>query len=218
MSNLDLRSLAAAQVGAQRSVSGVELFRLFPRGDLRLATAARMSASFPFVSPAAELPTDPPRRLVDAGYYDNYGVNLATRWIWAHRRILEDRACGVALVEIRDGPRSRERAALTASRSHPWYPELSSPVEGVLAARESTSGYRNDEQVAALRGLPGLHHVVIELLPDEDGHGPPTSWALTGKDRAALERGLRREEVRAALDGLLAWLASPPAPVSLQDP
>ena len=61
------------------SVTALEFFRVFGKeGDgLTLATAARMSGSFPMVSPAVNLPTRPPVRVVDAGYYDNYGVNLA---------------------------------------------------------------------------------------------------------------------------------------------
>ena len=50
------------------SREGVEFFRLFPdvRDSFQLSTAARMSATFPFVSPAGDLPTKPRRRVVDA--------------------------------------------------------------------------------------------------------------------------------------------------------
>jgi hypothetical protein len=64
------------------SLSGMELYRLFPQGrGLFLSTAVRMSATFPYVSPAVNLPSLPPRRVVDAGYYDNYGIQVATAWI-----------------------------------------------------------------------------------------------------------------------------------------
>lgn len=60
------------------SISAVELFRLFPhvQNAFQVGTAARMNASFPLVSPGVRLPTTPTRRVVDAGYYDNFGVNL----------------------------------------------------------------------------------------------------------------------------------------------
>ncbi|HKO90053.1 MAG TPA: hypothetical protein VJU61_02810, partial [Polyangiaceae bacterium] len=58
--------------------SGFELARLLPEafGAFPVRTAARLSAAFPYVSPAAVLPTQPRRRVVDAGYYDNYGVSI----------------------------------------------------------------------------------------------------------------------------------------------
>jgi hypothetical protein len=43
------------------SLTGLEYYRLFPGGrDLLLSTAVRMSASFPYVSPAVNLPLPPP--------------------------------------------------------------------------------------------------------------------------------------------------------------
>src|SRR5438094_7987477 len=47
---------------------------------LPVRTAARLSASFPYVSPAAVLPTRPRRRVVDAGDSDSYGLSLACGW------------------------------------------------------------------------------------------------------------------------------------------
>ena len=56
------------------------------RSKLTLANAVRMSATFPYITSSVCLPTDPPRHVVDAGYYDNYGVNLAAAWIASHRK------------------------------------------------------------------------------------------------------------------------------------
>src|SRR5262249_62332987 len=102
--------------------SAVEFHRLFPdwpldelraftdgkgdqivtsSADFRVGTAARMSATFPVISPVVSLPTFPPRRVVDAGMYDNYGVNLAARWVFEHRLALRRYTSGVALVQIR---------------------------------------------------------------------------------------------------------------------
>jgi hypothetical protein len=70
-----------------------EFFDLF-KGDIRIATAARLSASFPYVSPAAR-PTDnsvsalapgtPDKyaamHIVDGGYFDNSGLCALTEWL-----------------------------------------------------------------------------------------------------------------------------------------
>jgi hypothetical protein len=113
VSNLDLHDLTEAycarlmpdDIGEETrllSLSAVELRRLFPSAkDMKVGTAARMNASFPFVSPGVSLPTDPPRRVVDAGYYDNFGINLAVMWMVRHQKALEKYTSGVVLVEIR---------------------------------------------------------------------------------------------------------------------
>jgi hypothetical protein len=48
-----------------------------------VATAARLSAAFPYVSPATTLGGNSGRRyhLVDGGYYDNYGLVVTSQWL-----------------------------------------------------------------------------------------------------------------------------------------
>ena len=89
ISNLDVDAVAAPTAGSKIAYvpSGRVFFRRFPgaQQSFMLKTAARMSASFPYVLPAVNLPTDPPVRIVDAGYYDNFGVNLAAAWAYQNR-------------------------------------------------------------------------------------------------------------------------------------
>src|SRR5947207_10855785 len=100
------REVAGVPAGPDRpllSISAVELFRLFPdaRDRFQVGTAARMNASFPLISPAVSLPTAPPRRVVDAGYYDNFGVNLAAMWLIRNEAVIREHTSGVAVIEIR---------------------------------------------------------------------------------------------------------------------
>jgi hypothetical protein len=93
ISNLNLDQLIEAEANPQPhpALTAVEFFKLFRGADqFRLGTAVRMQASFPFVSPAATLPTNPIRRTVDAGYYDNYGVNVALKWIAENEATLRE--------------------------------------------------------------------------------------------------------------------------------
>lgn len=60
-----------------------------------------MNATFPVVTPTGVLPTDSPRQVVDAGYYDNYGVDLACALLFAHREWIAKNSAGVLLVQIR---------------------------------------------------------------------------------------------------------------------
>jgi len=105
ISNLDLDALVEAEAKPEPypALAAVEFFKLFPKAkEFRLGTAVRLNASFPFLSPAATLPTNPPRRVVDAGYYDNYGANVALKWIEANetdlRRVTDGK--GVILLQL----------------------------------------------------------------------------------------------------------------------
>lgn len=87
------------------SFSALEFSKLFDEhkalDHLRLASAVRMSATFPFITSVVALPTFPARHVVDAGYYDNYGVNLGAAWINSHREWIRRNAAGVLVVQIR---------------------------------------------------------------------------------------------------------------------
>jgi hypothetical protein len=97
ISNLDLRKMIAdlktrrmfddATSGETDSDEApdfaVELFREFPQAlkTLKVATAVRMSATFPFISPAVRLPLQNRSRVVDAGYFDNFGITAAAAFL-----------------------------------------------------------------------------------------------------------------------------------------
>ncbi len=239
ISNLDLKDVSRSRANLLRpekddllSISAFELFRLFPdertRKDFRVATAVRMSASFPYVTPATPLPTWPRRRVVDAGYYDNYGVSVAATWLLSEDTLawLRRHASGVLLVQIRDGLDEDERK-LNGVRSDPSKPltrgleEATSPLEGMFAMRESAVAFRNDEQLEMLGRLLGREVRPAASDPDffaavtlEFGGQASLSWYLTPREKRTIE-----EEARTALSPRIArvaqwWLKRPREKVS----
>lgn len=77
----------------KHAVGRQEFFDLF-KGDIRIATAARLSATFPYISPAARPTSDSNLALtpgaddryaamhvVDGGYFDNSGLCALTEWL-----------------------------------------------------------------------------------------------------------------------------------------
>jgi hypothetical protein len=171
ISNLDLADVIRSEgnqlcvddtlnpLKATYSREAIEMFRVFPAAHktLTLATAARLSASFPYITPAAHLPTDPRRRVVDAGYYDDYGVSLATSWLNSPdtRDWIRDHASGIVLIQIRDTPSEHLRRTLRLAPDRSTVPgraveQLTTPPEGLWAMRDASSSFRNDAQLALL--------------------------------------------------------------------
>ncbi|PWT77487.1 MAG: hypothetical protein C5B59_03900 [Bacteroidetes bacterium] len=70
--------------------------------NLRLLTALRMNATFPYVLPNVWLPTNPVVDVMDAGFRDNFGEQLAIRFLNVFREWVLKNTRGVVLIQIRD--------------------------------------------------------------------------------------------------------------------
>ena len=149
---------ALADLNKNYSHEALELFRMFPqsRGKFAISTAIRMSASFPYLSPAVTLPTKPRRRVVDAGYFDNYGVSLAASFFFSKKNNewFKENVSKIVIVQIRDGqsederrleqiPDARRQKGIDTMLSRSLE-ELTSPIEGLSNGRVGTCSFRND--------------------------------------------------------------------------
>jgi hypothetical protein len=223
IANLDLQHLldndGPLALGRSRySLGGVQLFRKLPgaRDTLRTSTAIRLQANFPWALPSTEIPPlDPgaPRlRVVDAGYYDEPGVDLACLWLFHHREWLKENTSGVLLVQNRDTSLSIARQHLP-SRDRPFWERgvdfLLTPVSAVLRAWGSTSWYRDDAAVAALaQVLDGgtgdrFTTVVFELTQEA-----ALSWSITPDEAREIRGDIDRGANEGALLQLQKWWAS----------
>jgi hypothetical protein len=140
---------------------GVEFFSLFPeaRDRFRLSTAARMNATFPFLSPAVSLPTNPPRRIVDAGYYDNTGVGVAAAWLYHHADWIIKECSGVVVIQIRDSASHQENrsVALPPAEGGSVLPGITGVLSAVNHARTASATYRNDDDLYQLSQYFWMH-------------------------------------------------------------
>jgi hypothetical protein len=255
MSNLDFGPVlhnSATWIGAtgkrpERGSSSMPAFHydeLFPGAlaHLPVRTAARLSASFPYVSPAVALPTRPRRRVVDAGYYDNYGLNLMNGWL--RQGLLCDRDFRqkidrVLVIQIRDNvsplsvnptaagtgslhPNPADRVSDSGpsmdQRAEPRRPlnrlltclgrgleGVTTPVTGLLAAREAVMLFRNDGELGALVPPDEDPPFVTTTIFDFKGEAS-TSWMLTQQEIAGICAQARAPGIEAKLADVARWL------------
>jgi hypothetical protein len=199
ISNLDLGSLVETRVSGpvgrrRESISAVQLFACEGNGidTIKLSTVARLNATFPWVTSAARLTTVPDRRVVDAGYYDNYGVDIATAWIRKNARWLSENTSGVLLLQIRDGTTTKlaVEAEPGPGRAREWFSALSTPPEAFISAWSASMSFRNDQKVEVLGDNPSLYpperFFVTETLELQERE--PLEWYLDEEDVEHLSR------------------------------
>jgi hypothetical protein len=164
-----------------------------PPLDIRVVTAARLSAAFPFVSPTARPDrTDvTPLHLVDGGYYDVYGTLSAIDWI-------DDGLCDAAtatklrrilLVKIRP---FIDTTPPETGKARGWFFQNFAPILGLYNVRGSAQKTNSDLHLDALTlrlkarfGDKGPILTQLDLTyptqSDQQCNQPPLSWRLSPK-------------------------------------
>jgi hypothetical protein len=173
VSNLDLGFMLENRY----SRTSLDLFRLIPSArSMPVAAAARMNASFPYVVPAAELPTIPRRHVVDAGYWDNFGVHTAVIWIEHNMAWLRANTSGVVVIQVRDVETEVDDRSLSRALPSVWlraFDEFTAPVVAALQARSATQTFRNDAD------LTRIADGFITTIVFENPNRSVLSWSLT---------------------------------------
>ena len=243
ISNLDLtdindhyvRWLSSKATGTKpttglASRSAYQLWQICPQawGHFPLSTAARLSAAFPYVSSAVLLPTQPRRHVVDAGYYDNYGLELAGNWLRElleqRKSLLEKMISGILVIQIRDNvselsvnpesdkkrarTRPRERQNAMGSRLSRALEGLTSPPEGFLTARDSVMLFRNDPLLEAVSHLYtsafGPDYLTTTVF--EFGGEASLSWHLAKEEIQMLRAQAASPGIQLKLQAINSWL------------
>ncbi|HEV3206272.1 MAG TPA: patatin-like phospholipase family protein [Terriglobales bacterium] len=174
--------------------------------DVAVVTAARLSATFPYVGPASRADVDPvggeASHVVDGAYYDNYGMSTLVEWLDVALDSLQSQGKlsggrEILVIQIREQP--SPASAKVPKGSHPgWFFQTYAPLEALFEVR--TAGQRSHNQVE-LKLLQDKWAGKVNIAPPAifefgsrpDGSPPPDipppplSWHLTARQQEAIE-------------------------------
>jgi Patatin-like phospholipase len=100
-----MRNWPDTSSGIMGEPDAVDFGAFFHRQDpynLRLLSALRINATFPYILPNVWLPTEPVIDVMDAGIRDNYGQETMLRFLHVFRDWLKENVSGVVFIQIRD--------------------------------------------------------------------------------------------------------------------
>lgn len=161
----------------------VEFGRLFEEQgaeNLRLLSALRISASFPFISPMVELPSTPRVSLIDAGVRDNLGFELTLRFMNRYSEWIKANTSGVMIIQIKaDRPSTIE----IESNKYNLKNAFIEPITGVMNSFSTIQIYnQNQLREYAFSNLDfDVDMVTFNLFEKEEGVS--LSWHLTSIEK-----------------------------------
>ena len=178
--------------------------------DTNLESAVRMSAAFPYVSPAAR--PDAPwtaEHFVDGGYFDNSGLFALAKWLKAAilglpstRNALSPPPANKKILILRIDAFPDNPWKGPDDRPHPWLYQLIAPGDAILNVRSEGQQVRDFTdgsdllQILRLRGYEAAA-ITARYIPPEIPAGfpnsvkcdpnPPLTWHLTEVEKSCID-------------------------------
>jgi hypothetical protein len=189
---------------AYGSPDAVDFTAMFAKQDplnIRLLTALRMNASFPYVLPNVWLPSNPVIDVMDAGMRDNYGQEISLRFIENFKDWLKENTGGVIILQIRDRQQDNWQQPLETGSvtdflikpgtmlQHNWY---------------KLQDYSETDQYSYLQADFGesLQRISFMYAPENEGKGAALNFHLTAREKIAVKEAFKSNYNQASLEAI----------------
>jgi hypothetical protein len=198
--------------------------------DVPIARAARLSATFPYVTPAAR-PAKAHRQphMMDGGFYDNYGMASLTEWVDQALEEQSRRLPGspqvekILVLQVNGFPPSDYKIAAPPNTRGGWVLQLIAPLLTLASVRTAGQVSHRDIELNLLTGKWKNRGIEITSASFElDKEDAPLSWHLTPSEITAIKKGWRNPDrsVQQAQQEVAAFIAAiqPPTPPPVVPP
>jgi len=209
-------------------IDGVDFLRLFKEqdaGQLKLTSALRMNATYPYILPNATLPTHPPIEVMDAGFRDNYGMETTLRFLNVFKDWILENTSGVLILQI-GGYHTRE---IDVTNKESILSKLVNPVSSFYANwnhiqryYQTYSLHQTDESLSN-----HIDWVRFVYIPSDRHETVSLSLHLTTREKQDISRDLDTPKNMEAMDRVLShfrdnnWAArmdkKKPAPIEQEN-
>ncbi len=162
------------------------------RDSLRFLTALRMNATYPYILPFVDLPTEPALSVMDAGYRDNYGILTAARFVQIYAEWLKENTSHVIFIQTSTYFGGRDK--VPTKRKQGLLGSLFAPL-GLAGNFTSVQVQEQDNSLGYLYDILGKDH--FHLL--RFNYQPQTPSSL----RAAISFHLTQREKEAICSSIM---------------
>jgi hypothetical protein len=185
----------------QSGPDAVDFAAMFAKQDplnIRLLTALRMNASFPYVLPNVWLPSNPVIDVMDAGLRDNYGQETTLRFIENFKDWLKENTCKIIILQIQDRQQDNwqqpfETGSITdvlikpgTMLQHNWY---------------KLQSFSETDQYSYLQADFGeqLQRISFMYAPETEEKGAALNFHLTAREKIAVKEAFNSTYNQASL-------------------
>jgi hypothetical protein len=159
--------------------------------NLRVLTALRMNATYPYLLPNVWLPTKPVIDVMDAGLRDNSGQETTLRFLNVFKDWINENTGGVLIIQIR----SRQKGGWDEK---PTIGDISDIITKPFTMLQINwfrlqDYYQDDEITYAGNSLDTLHRVAFMYIPEKEESGASLNFHLTAREKIEVNSSLKRQ-------------------------
>lgn len=181
-------------------VDGVDFCRYFARQSplqLRITSALRMSATFPYVLPNVYLPTRPIIDVMDAGLRDNYGQETSLRFLHVFRDWVNRNTSGVVFIQIRD---NRKNEVVPIEQTKDLVDMILEPLFTMQRNWASYQDFEHDDLTAYAEHFfqVPFDRIIFQYVPKHGDEEAALNWHLTGREKEDISQAIHNPANRTA--------------------
>jgi hypothetical protein len=168
------------------------LFRNMDPMNLRMLTALRMNATYPYVLPSVWLPSRPVIDVMDAGLRDNLGMETSLRFLHVFRDWINENTAGILVIQVR----SHKKGSWDGEYKNGGILDLlTNPFTMMQTNWFRLQDYFQDDEISYLQNEFGgkLHRVSLMYIPDNPDGEAPINFHLTASEKKEVGASMQRE-------------------------
>ena len=167
--------------------------------NLRMLTALRMNATYPYILPSVWLPSRPVIDVMDAGLRDNLGEETSLRFLKVFKDWVNENTRGVLVIQVR----SRKKGSWDNTYESADISDiLTNPFTMMQTNWFRLQDYFQDDEASYLQDGFGvnIHRVSFMYLPKTREKGATLNFHLTASEKKEVNASLRRQNNMEALE------------------
>ena len=159
--------------------------------NLRMLTALRMNATYPYVLPAVWLPSKPIIDVMDAGLRDNSGAEISYRFLNVFKDWINENTRGILLIQVR----SRKKGSWDNGYKPGGISDIiSNPFTMIQSNWFTLQDYFQEDELSYLQNTFGnrFHRVSFMYVPQNAEGEAPLNFHLTASEKKEVSASLFR--------------------------
>ncbi|MBS1579655.1 MAG: patatin-like phospholipase family protein [Bacteroidetes bacterium] len=184
------------------AIDFVSFFKKQNATSLRLLSALRMNATFPYALPNVWLPTNPIIDVMDAGLRDNFGIETTLRFLTVFQDWLKNNTSKVVLIQIRDRSINDWESPY---QTNSFIGTFTKPMFILQNNWYRLQGYYQHDELSYFANSYGnnFYSLCFQYIPLSKDADAGLSFHLTSSEKISIEHAVNNSLNKNAFDSLI---------------